>query len=70
IDVRDPYAARLRALVDAARPDAGSIVASLLRVREIFGDDLAENRSFSEPVTSALELLLRVGARATVRQLS
>ncbi|MBV8448858.1 MAG: mannitol dehydrogenase family protein [Hyphomicrobiales bacterium] len=70
IDVRDPYAARLRALVDAARPDAGSIVASLLRVREIFGDDLAENRSFSEPVTSALELLLRVGARETVRQVS
>ncbi|MBV9112940.1 MAG: mannitol dehydrogenase family protein [Hyphomicrobiales bacterium] len=67
IDVRDPFAERLRALSEAAGRDAKRIAASLLSVREIFGDDLAQSRSFSDPVTSALELLLRLGAKETVR---
>ncbi|MBV9568045.1 MAG: mannitol dehydrogenase family protein, partial [Hyphomicrobiales bacterium] len=67
IDVRDPFAKRLRALSDAAGGDGRRIAASLIRVREIFGDDLAQSPSFSEPVTCALELLLRVGAKEAVR---
>jgi fructuronate reductase len=67
IDVRDPLAVRLRALSEAAGPDAERFAASLLGVREIFGDELARNPKFSGPVTSALELLLRVGAKEAVR---
>ena len=70
IDVRDPLAERLRALSEAAGPDAKRRAASLLGVREIFGDDLARNPNFSGPVTSALELLLRVGAKEAVRRVS
>ena len=43
IDVRDPLAARLRALADGAGQDARRLAASLLGVREIFGDDLAQD---------------------------
>ncbi len=67
IDVRDPLAERLRALSEAAGPDAKRRAASLLAVREIFGHDLARNPDFSGPVTCALELLLRVGAKEAVR---
>ncbi len=68
IDVRDPLAERLRALCEAAGPDAERLAASLLGVREIFGDELARNPKFSSPVTCALELLLRVGAKEAVRR--
>jgi fructuronate reductase len=68
IDVRDPLAERLRALSEAAGPDAERLAASLLGVREIFGDELARNPKFSGPVTCALELLLRVGAKEAVRR--
>ncbi|MBV8764824.1 MAG: mannitol dehydrogenase family protein [Hyphomicrobiales bacterium] len=70
IDVRDPLAGRLRAISEAAGPDAERLAGSLLGVREIFGDDLAQNPSFAGPVTSALELLLRAGAKAAVRSSS
>ncbi len=68
IDVRDPLAARLHALSEAAGPDASRLAASLLGVREIFDAELAQNPKFSGPVTSALELLLRLGAKEAVRR--
>jgi fructuronate reductase len=66
IDVRDPLRERLRAITDAAGPDAARLAPALLSVREIFGDDLPGDPRFSQPVTRALESLLRRGARATV----
>jgi mannitol-1-phosphate/altronate dehydrogenase len=58
----------LHALSEAAGPDASRLAASLLGVREIFDAELAQNPKFSGPVTSALELLLRLGAKETVRR--
>jgi fructuronate reductase len=68
IDVRDPLAARLRALADTAGRDAERLSAALLGVSEVFGDDLARDERFAAQVTSALALLLEVGAREAVRR--
>ncbi|MFI5012554.1 MAG: mannitol dehydrogenase family protein [Hyphomicrobiales bacterium] len=67
IDVRDPLAERLRALSDTAGRDAERLSGALLGVREVFGDDLARNERFAAPVTTALSLLLRAGAKEAVR---
>lgn len=61
IDVRDPLADRLKALPDAA---------SLLGVREVFGDDLPANPAFSAAVTKALDRLKATGARDAVKSLA
>ncbi len=61
IDVRDPMAAELRALGEAA-PDAAARVAALLSARAIFPADLAER--LRPGVTAAYETLLDRGARA------
>jgi fructuronate reductase len=68
IDVRDPLAARLRALADGAGQDARQLAASLLGVPEVFGDDLAQDERFAGPVTANLALLLRIGAKEAVRR--
>jgi fructuronate reductase len=67
IDVRDPFADRLKALADEAGPVATRLAPALLGVREIFGDDLPRNPVFTGVVTSALDRLLTQGARDTVR---
>jgi fructuronate reductase len=61
IDVRDPLADRLKTLPDAA---------SLLGVREVFGDDLPNNPTFVAAVTEALDRLKAVGARNAVQSLT
>ncbi|MEP9376451.1 mannitol dehydrogenase family protein [Aquabacter sp. CN5-332] len=66
IDVRDPLAARLRALADEAGRDAHRLADALLGVREVFGDDLPREERFTEPVKRNLDLLLREGAATTV----
>ncbi len=66
IDVRDPLAARLKAIADAAGPDAARLAPALLSVREIFGDDLAADERFVRSVTRALTGLHESGARHTV----
>lgn len=66
IDVRDPLAARLRGLADAAGRDADRLSSALLGVREVFGDDLPREERFATPVKQALGALLRDGAAATV----
>ncbi|MGQ9368527.1 mannitol dehydrogenase family protein [Azospirillum sp. ST 5-10] len=70
IDVRDPLAARLRAVADEAGPVAGRLAPALLAVSEIFGEALPRNPVFVQAVTTALERLLAKGARACVEELS
>ena len=67
IDVRDPTAARLRALADEAGLAAARLAPALLSVREIFGEDLPGDPRFAEPVTAALDGLIRRGAAAMAR---
>ena len=65
IDVRDPMAARLRALSDGA-DDPEARVGALLAVREIFPEPLA--RRLARPVTAAYRRIEAVGARAAVAE--
>lgn len=66
IDVRDPLAVRLRAIADAAGADAARLAPALAAVGEVFGADLPADPRFLGAVTTALDRLLRLGARATV----
>lgn len=66
IDVRDPLAARLKAVADGAGRSADTLAPALLGVREVFGDDLPGNPAFADAVTKALGRLLADGARRTV----
>ena len=49
IDVRDPFAERLRALADAAGPVASRLAPALLGVREVFGEDLRARSAPASP---------------------
>jgi fructuronate reductase len=64
--VRDPLAAELTALADRAGADAERLVAALVGVRAIFGDDLPRDPRFRDAVTKALAALLAKGARASL----
>lgn len=67
IEVKDPLAARLRSIADAAGPVAERLAPALLAVAEIFGEDLPRDPRFAEPVTAALGKLFADGAAPTVR---
>ncbi|GLI24699.1 fructuronate reductase [Xanthobacter flavus] len=69
IDVRDPLAARLKALADEAGPDATRLAPALLSVREVFADLGADPR-FAGPVRDALARLMARGAAATVEEIA
>ncbi|MCL8383751.1 mannitol dehydrogenase family protein [Xanthobacter aminoxidans] len=69
IDVRDPLAARLKALADEAGPEAARLAPALLSVREVFADLGADPR-FAGPVREALARLLARGAAATVEEMA
>ncbi|HTO34393.1 MAG TPA: mannitol dehydrogenase family protein [Pararhizobium sp.] len=66
IDVRDPLAERIAGL---ARPldDADQIVAALLGLTEIFGDDLSADRSFRTTLSATLARVLSGGSRDVLR---
>lgn len=66
IDVRDPLAEKLAQRTRALRGDAVALAEALLAEQAVFGEDLAWDENFREAVESALESLLRLGARATV----
>lgn len=66
IDVRDPLAQRLRQIADEAGPVAERLAPALLRMREVFGDDLPADPRFTGPVTAALARLYAEGARKVV----
>jgi fructuronate reductase len=68
IDVRDPLAARLRALADNAGPAAPRLAKALLSVSDIFGADLPSDPRFVAPVEAALDRLFAHGARAAIDQ--
>lgn len=65
IDVKDPHAARLRQVADAAGRDAEALANGLLAMQEVFGTDLPANPAFTGPVVNHLKSLLENGARAT-----
>jgi fructuronate reductase len=66
IEVKDPHAARLRAIADAAERDPAKLADGLLAVSEIFGTDLPGNRAFRDTVTRHLASLYEKGAARTV----
>jgi fructuronate reductase len=70
IDVSDPLATRLRRIADAAGGAPEQLVDGLLRVTEVFGDDLPRNQSFRAVLASHLTSLFQRGALATVRDLA
>ncbi|OIQ43631.1 MAG: mannitol dehydrogenase [Roseobacter sp. MedPE-SWde] len=65
IDVRDPLAARLKALSDGGQTPADK-VSALLSVREVFSADQAE--ALKVPVTAAYQRLLEIGARDSIKE--
>lgn len=67
IEVKDPLAARLRALSDGAET-AADRVGALLSVREIFGE--ADAKMLRSGATKAYARLLEIGARAAVGDLA
>jgi fructuronate reductase len=70
IEVKDPLAARLRSLADAAGTDAHRLVHSLLQVREIFGDDLPQHSGFVSELTARVSSLFTRGSRATIARVN
>ena len=69
IEVKDPLAARCRAIADGAGRDATRLASGLLEITEIFGTKLAANETFRSTVTGHLASLFERGARATVATL-
>jgi fructuronate reductase len=69
IEVKDPLAAELRQLADAANGDPARLADNLLTVTAVFGNDLPANAAFREAVTSHLASLYARGAAATVQAL-
>lgn len=68
IDVRDPLAARLRAVQEAA-VDGPARVRAVIKVTEVFGADLPERAEFVQAVTEAYAALCAQGARSAVAHL-
>ncbi|WP_332116543.1 mannitol dehydrogenase family protein [Azorhizobium caulinodans] len=66
IDVRDPLAARFKAVAEAAGADAERLADGLLAVREVFGADLPADPRFTGAVKAALGRLYAQGAAASV----
>ena len=66
IDVRDPLAAKLKAIADREGLEAERLAPALAAVGEVFGADLGGDPRFLAPVTSALAALIAKGARCAV----
>lgn len=66
IDVRDPLAESLTKRAAPVRGEAGPLCRALLAERAVFGEDLPAESGFVAAVETALESLLRLGARDTV----
>lgn len=67
INVRDPLAAVLKERASAAGGDPSAIADALLGVEAVFGKDLPRATVFRDEVGKALAILMRNGARETVR---
>ena len=68
IDVRDPLAAKARAMADQAGLNAERLAPALLEVREIFSAELAADPRFRAAVTDALARVIARGAKAAVAE--
>ncbi len=68
IDVRDPHALKMMAIAADAGDDPEALFDGLVRMSEIFGDDLAENTAFRVAVVGHLTRLFDEGARASVAE--
>lgn len=69
IDVRDPLAARLKQISNAAKTPADKADA-LLGITEVFEPSLSRNDVFRKAVTTALTTLYQHGARKAVQEFS
>jgi fructuronate reductase len=70
IDVQDPLAGRLRASADASERLPAKLVDGLLRIPEIFGDELPKSETLREVLTNHVASLYRHGALQTVRNVT
>ncbi|PVE21274.1 mannitol dehydrogenase [Microvirga sp. KLBC 81] len=70
IDVRDPLAAHLRAVLDRAGEAPQDRVRAVLGIEAIFGPDLPRDPRFENALTSAYTQLLTRGARNAAAELS
>jgi fructuronate reductase len=70
IDVKDPHAARLRQIADAAGGNSEALATGLLAVQEVFSTDLPANTAFTGPVVNHLKSLLKSGAKATIAKVA
>lgn len=68
IEVSDPLATRLRALCDANKGDAASMVKAVVAVTDVFGSDLRGDARFVDTTTVWLERFYEQGVLATVRK--
>lgn len=66
LPLQDPLAARLRALTRSAAGPA-AVVANLLSLTEVFGEDLPDHVRFRQLLSEHLDRLSRHGVLATVR---
>jgi fructuronate reductase len=66
IDVRDPLAARLKAITQAAAGAPDKLLDGFLGLTEMFGPDLTRNPIFRATLAGHLALLFERGALATV----
>jgi fructuronate reductase len=69
ITVDDPLAERLQPLTSADR-SASEVTEAVLRIREVFGDDLGEDERFVELVTTWLDALRRHGVLGALEDLA
>jgi fructuronate reductase len=67
IDVRDPLAARLQRISKSAEGRTDRLVDGLLRVAEVFGEDVPRLEGFRAELLGHLTMLLRRGALETIR---
>lgn len=68
IDIRDPLADKLKAIVESSE-DGEARVNALLGLKNVFGDELPANAVAVEAITRAYLSLQRHGAKATVADL-
>ncbi|MGL4441478.1 MAG: mannitol dehydrogenase family protein, partial [Bosea sp. (in: a-proteobacteria)] len=66
IDVRDPLAARLREICDAAGAEPARQVMALSAATEVFGEDLRGCQAFTDPVVAALIALSEHGVHSAI----
>jgi fructuronate reductase len=70
IDVRDPLASHLRAVLDKAGNAPQDRVQAVLELEAIFGSDLPRDARFVDALTSAYTQLLTRGARNAAAELN